>query len=93
MQRERPRTGLLGCPALRIPVQEACPNLFADGLNLIAKVDEIDARDDPVLHANFAVDDHGRHVVADTAFDKALDRISDWTKTQRIVKPEAPGTA
>src|ERR1700736_5779535 len=45
VQRERPRTGLLGCPALRIPALEACPNLFAGGLDLIAKGDEIDARD------------------------------------------------
>ena len=83
MQRKRPWACFFRGSAARIPILQRRPDRFAGALGLIAQIVEIEAGDHAILHADAAVDDHGIDIVADAAFDQALDGIAN--------RPEAKG--
>jgi hypothetical protein len=45
---------------------------------------EVQPGEDPIAHANGAVDDHGHHVVSDAALHQRLDRIAHGAEAQAV---------
>ena len=66
---------LFGTTAKRVPILPVGPGPLAEALRGGEQLCIINAIDDAVVHAHPAVDDHGLHIVADAAFDQAVNGV------------------
>jgi hypothetical protein len=72
---------LFGTTAQRVPILPVGPGPLAEALRGGEQLCIVNAIDDAVVHAHPAVDDHGLHIVADAAFDQAVNGVAHGPMT------------